>query len=150
NSQDWETALVEGAAFFRMGEYIYSMYAVGGCCDAKCNYKTGIARTKSIESGEWEKYEKNPIMESNHRWKCPGHGTVVQTADDRYFMLYHAFNADYDVFVGREGVIEELVVGEDGWPIVTNSTVANRPKEELNFSDDFTKASKLSLVWQWP
>jgi len=150
NSQPWETSLVEGACFFRMGEYIYSMYAVGGCCDANCNYKTGIARTKDLASGIWEKYQNNPIMVSNDRWRCPGHGTVVQSADDRYFMLYHAFNKDYDVFVGREGIIEELSIAEDGWPVLHNATVANRPKADLDFSDDFTKDAKLNLIWQWP
>ncbi|MES2828241.1 MAG: glycoside hydrolase family 43 protein [Bacteroidota bacterium] len=150
NSQPWETALVEGACFFRMGEYVYSLYAVGGCCDAQCNYKTGIARTRSLAEGKWEKYDKNPVMVSNDRWNCPGHGTVVESADHRFFMLYHAFNKDYDVFVGREGVIEELKVGADGWPVLHNATVPNRPKAELDFSDNFTKDKQLNLVWQWP
>jgi xylan 1,4-beta-xylosidase len=150
NSQAWETALVEGACFFRMGDYVYSLYAVGGCCDARCNYKTGIARTKDLASGKWEKYDKNPVMVSNDRWNCPGHGTVVQSADNRFFMLYHAFNKEYDVFVGREGIIEELKIGEDGWPVLHNATVANRSKAELDFYDDFKKGKKLKLEWQWP
>lgn len=150
NSQPWETALVEGACFFRMGEYIYSLYAVGGCCDARCNYKTGIARTKSLANGTWEKYDKNPIMVSNDRWRCPGHGTVVQSSDNRLFMLYHAFNKNYDVFVGREGIIEEVKQGEDGWPLLHNATTANRPKTDLDFFDNFQKDEKLNLVWQWP
>lgn len=150
NSQAWETALVEGACFFRMGDYIYSIYSVGGCCDARCNYKTGIARTKDLANGTWEKYEQNPIMVSNERWNCPGHGTVVQTADNRLFMLYHAFNKNYDVFVGREGIIEELKTGADGWPVLHNAIIANRPKSELDCFDDFQKDKKLSLAWQWP
>lgn len=150
NSQAWETALVEGACFFRMGDYIYSIYSVGGCCDARCNYKTGIARTKDLANGTWEKYEQNPIMVSNERWNCPGHGTVVQTSDNRLFMLYHAFNKNYDVFVGREGIIEELKTGADGWPLLHNAIIANRPKSELDFSDDFQKDQKLNLAWQWP
>ncbi|SER85544.1 Beta-xylosidase [Pedobacter rhizosphaerae] len=150
NSQPWETSLVEGACFFKLGEYVYSLYAVGGCCDAKCNYKTGIARTKDLSSGVWEKYGNNPIMVSNDKWNCPGHGTVVKTANNRLFMLYHAFNKNYDVFVGREGVIEELTVGKDGWPVLHNSTVANRPKSELDFTDHFEKDKNLNLAWQWP
>lgn len=150
NSQPWETSLVEGACFFRMGEYIYSLYAVGGCCDAKCNYKTGIARTKDLAGGKWEKYDKNPVMVSNERWNCPGHGTVVESADHRFFMLYHAFNKNYDVFVGREGILEELKTGPDGWPVLHNATIPNRPKAELDFYDDFKKDNKLNLAWQWP
>ncbi|RZM27133.1 MAG: beta-xylosidase [Pedobacter sp.] len=150
NSQPWETALVEGACFFRMGEYIYSMYAVGGCCDAQCNYKTGIARTKDLASGVWEKYSKNPIMSSNEKWRCPGHGTVVESKEGNFYMIYHAFNKNYDVFVGREGLIEKLTVAEDGWPVLHNETTANRPKAELDFEDNFTKDKSLKLEWQWP
>jgi len=150
NSQPWETALVEGACFFRMGEYIYSMYAVGGCCDAQCNYKTGIARTKDLASGVWEKYSKNPIMSSNEKWRCPGHGTVVESKEGNFYMIYHAFNKNYDVFVGREGLIEKLTVAEDGWPVLHNETIANRPKAELDFEDNFTKDKTLKLEWQWP
>tara|TARA_R110002049_G_scaffold38978_2_gene120362 strand:- start:18027 stop:19646 length:1620 start_codon:yes stop_codon:yes gene_type:complete len=149
-TEPWETALVEGACFFKKGDYYYSLYAVGGCCDFRCNYKTGIARTKNLASGNWEKYEKNPIMESNDKWMCPGHGTVVETPDGKLFMLYHAFNKDYDVFVGREGIIEELKMNEDGWPVLHNATVANRPKSDLDYSEDFTKENKINIVWQWP
>jgi xylan 1,4-beta-xylosidase len=149
-SQPWENTLVEGACFFKKGDYYYSLYAVGGCCDANCNYKTGIARTKDLASGIWEKYEKNPIMVSNENWRCPGHGTVVETPDGRLFMLYHAFNKKYDVFVGREGVIEELIVGEDGWPVLHNAIVANRPLREMDFIDNFTQDQQLNLAWQWP
>lgn len=150
NSQPWENALVEGASFFRMGEYIYSVYSVGGCCDARCDYKTGIARTKDLASGNWEKYEKNPIMVSNDQWRCPGHGTVVKSPEGKYYMMYHAFNADYDVFVGREAVIEEFTMAEDGWPVLHNNTKVNRPKEELDYHEDFIQDKKLNLVWQWP
>jgi len=150
NSQPWENALVEGACFFRMGEYVYSLYAVGGCCDARCDYKTGIARTKDIAGGVWEKYEKNPIMVGNDKWRCPGHGTVVETADGRFLMMYHAFNKNYDVFVGREGIIEELKLAEDGWPVLHNATTANRPVGDLDYTDNFVKDDKLNLVWQWP
>ncbi|RZK41901.1 MAG: beta-xylosidase [Pedobacter sp.] len=149
-SQPWENTLVEGACFFKKGDYYYSLYSVGGCCDKNCNYKTGIARTKDLASGIWEKYDKNPIMESNDNWRCPGHGTVVETSDGRLFMLYHAFNKKYDVFVGREGVIEELVFGEDGWPVLHNAVVANRKLKEMDFYDNFSKDDKLKLAWQWP
>ncbi len=149
-SQPWEDKLVEGASFFKKGDYYYSLYAVGGCCDAKCNYKTGIARTKDLASGIWEKYEKNPIMVGNENWQCPGHGTVVETKDGRLFMLYHAFNKNYDVFVGREGIVEELTMSDDGWPLLHNATIANRPISEMDFFDGFATDNKLDLAWQWP
>src|SRR5690606_25860140 len=74
----------------------------------------------------------------------------VQSPEGRYYMMYHAFNMDYDVFVGREGVIEELTIAEDGWPVLHNATVPNRPKADLDFKDNFADDKKLNLVWQWP
>src|SRR5690606_776315 len=54
------------------------------------------------------------------------------------------------VFVSGEGGIEELIINEDGWPVLRNATVPNRDLADLDFKNDFTKDSKLNLVWQWP
>mgnify|MGYP000164067119 CR=1 FL=1 len=97
------------------------MYSAASCCDKKCNYKTGVARSKSL-LGKWEKYEKNPILVDNQDWRCPGHGTIVRK-DGKEFYLYHAYNRSGSVYVGRQGVLEELCWGEDGWPYFRNDAV---------------------------
>lgn len=144
NDKDWEGNLVEGACIFRRNDYFYATYSAGGCCETSCSYKTGVARAKNL-LGPWEKYEKNPILVNNEDWKCPGHGTVVERGKDLYF-LYHAYNTEGSVFVGREGVLEKFEWTPDGWPTLKNNASYNRMKESINFVDNF---KTLNPAWQW-
>lgn len=97
--------------------------------------------------GKWEKYEKNPILVDNQDWRCPGHGTIVRK-DGKEFYLYHAYNRSGSVYVGRQGVLEELCWGEDGWPYFRNDAVYNRPNLSLDYVDSF-KGNTLAPIWQW-
>lgn len=142
----WERWLVEGVCIFKKGKYYYATYSGGSCCDKKCNYKTGVARSESI-SGPWKKYENNPILTDNTDWKCSGHGTMVKNGND-YYMLYHAYNTIGDVYVGRQGVLEKIEWTDDEWPIFRNKATYDRVSESLNFTDNFTEKS-LKPVWQW-
>ncbi|RZK74385.1 MAG: glycoside hydrolase, partial [Pedobacter sp.] len=85
--QPWENGLVEGVSMIKNGDYFYAIYAAAGCCGIKCNYGTGVARSKSL-LGPWEKYANNPVLASTDNWTCPGHGTAVQKDGKNYF-LYH-------------------------------------------------------------
>ncbi len=142
----WERWLIEGVCIFKKGKYYYATYSGGSCCDKNCNYKTGVARAKSV-LGPWEKYEKNPILTDNNDWKCSGHGTVVQYGDD-YYMLYHAYNTTGDVYVGRQDVLGKIEWTTDEWPVFKNNATYNRISESLDFKDDFSE-EKLKPVWQW-
>ena len=145
NDKEWERNLVEGISIFRRGDYFYATYSAGSCCDVGCNYKTGVARAKNL-LGPWEKYENNPVLTDNEDWKCPGHGTVVEKDGDLY-LLYHAYSRDGSVYVGREGVLEKIIWTEDGWPTFRNNAEYNRPKESINFVNNFRDT--LDPVWQW-
>lgn len=146
NDTPWEEGLVEGVCVFKKQDYFYILYSAASCCDKKCNYKTGVARSKSL-LGKWEKYEKNPILVDNQDWRCPGHGTIVRK-DGKEFYLYHAYNRSGSVYVGRQGVLEELCWGEDGWPYFRNDAVYNRPNLSLDYVDSF-KGNTLAPIWQW-
>ncbi|WP_200976668.1 glycoside hydrolase family 43 protein [Echinicola sp. 20G] len=145
NDVDWELNLVEGVSIFRENEYFYATYSAGACCDKACNYKAGVARAKNL-LGPWEKYNQNPILKDNDNWKCAGHGTVVKKDGD-YYLLYHAYSTEGDVYVGREGVLEQLHWTEDGWPYFENKATYNREKASLTFTDDFSPS--LDQIWQW-
>ena len=58
NDTPWEEGLVEGVCVFKKQDYFYILYSAASCCDKNVNYKTGVARSKSL-LGKWEKYEKN-------------------------------------------------------------------------------------------
>ncbi|WP_237586697.1 family 43 glycosylhydrolase [Pontibacter russatus] len=156
----WEGGLVEGPAIVRHGDYFYTFYAGDKCCGRECTYGVGVARAESIK-GPWEKYGQNPIMKQNEAWKCPGHGTVVSDGNGNDYFLYHAYNTDSFVYAGRQGLLDQIQWGEDGWPHFENnapSITATIPapgaataitEQDLDISEEFN-ADGLSDTWQWP
>ncbi len=116
NKTDWEAGGAEGQAIFKRGKYWYMLYSGNSCCGSKCNYMVGFARAEKLQ-GPWTKYAGNPVLVSDDTWKCPGHGTVVTTPENRYFYLHHAYSAADFTFVGRQGILSELVWDETTqWP----------------------------------
>lgn len=157
NDAGWEGNLVEGPFPIKHGDYFYIFYAGNGCCGKGCTYATGVARSKSL-LGPYEKCPRNPILPESEKWRCPGHGSIVTTADGRDFFLYHAYDRKDTVYVGRQGVLDEIKWEADGWPTINNgkgpSLTAVSPhgkaqQVELGFADDFV-APKLGPLWQWP
>lgn len=145
NDQAWEGGLVEGIAIFQKNGYFYATYSARGCCEISCDYVTGVARSKSL-LGPWEKYDMNPVLKDNDNWKCAGHGTVVEKDGD-FWMLYHAYNTEGSVYVGRQGVLEKIEWTDDNWPILANNAGYERSKASLEFTDNFKKG--LDPIWQW-
>lgn len=166
NTEPWEKHaslpygdLVEGPAVVRRGGWFYMFYSGNFCCARECNYMVGVARARNL-LGPWEKNPSNPILRGNDDWKCPGHGTIVTDARGRDWFMYHAMDAKDFVYVGRQGLLDEVRWGRDGWPTINNnrgpSSRADSPTnvraEDASahrFFDDFTTAS-LRPGWQWP
>ncbi|GAB3525779.1 family 43 glycosylhydrolase [Pontibacter brevis] len=156
----WEGGLVEGPAIVRRGDYFYTFYAGDKCCGRECTYGVGVARSKSIK-GPWEKHEENPIMKQNEEWKCPGHGTVVTDPSGRDYFLYHAYSTDSFVYPGRQGLLDEIKWGEDGWPyfenslpaitgeVVASGSAAATASKDTDINEEF-EAGNLAATWQWP
>jgi xylan 1,4-beta-xylosidase len=165
NDQPWEKHptlpfgdLVEGPSVVRRGGWFYLFYSGNFCCGRECAYAVGVARSRKL-LGPWEKYDKNPIMEGNGDWRCPGHGTVVEDERGRTWFMYHAYQPKDFVYVGRQAMLDEVVWGRDGWPSINEghgpSAVAHSPyntrdaKSGRRFFDDFLSAT-LRPGWQWP
>ncbi|UQA58306.1 family 43 glycosylhydrolase [Polyangium aurulentum] len=157
NEPSWEANLVEGPFVLKQGDYFYAFYSGAGCCTSNCSYSLGVARSKTL-LGPWEKNPANPILPGNAVWKCPGHGSIVTAPDGRFYLLYHAYSAEDTVYVGRQGLLDEIVFGADGWPTINggNGPSASAPypiapQEPMvtEIMDDFT-GPKLGLGWQWP
>jgi xylan 1,4-beta-xylosidase len=165
NTESWEKHptlpygdLVEGpAVVVRRGGWFYMFYSGNFCCGRECMYMMGVARARKL-LGPWEKNPKNPILAGNDAWKCPGHGTIVTDAHGRDYLLYHAYHAKDFVYVGRQGLLDEVKWGADGWPTINDgkgpSAQAVAPEGQgtrgdlLSFRDDFRM--RLSQGWQWP
>ena len=158
NETDWEGPVVEGPFVLRRHGWFYLFYSGNGCCGTGCNYALGVARARTL-LGPWEKNPANPILPGNERWKCPGHGTIVQDSQGRYFLLYHAYSTTGNVFTGREGLLDEVTFGPDDWPVINHGVgpTAKAPSpfgqsQEANangFDDDFA-GKHLDSGWQWP
>jgi xylan 1,4-beta-xylosidase len=158
NEAPWEAHLIEGPFVLRRGEWFYMFYSSDACCGRKCNYKLGVARSHAL-LGPWERHPRNPILAGNDDWKCPGHGSIVTTPDGRDFLLYHAYHPSDFQFAGRQGVLDEISWGADGWPTINQGRgpsgkatlpVGVAPREtERVFADELTGPA-LRRGWQWP
>jgi beta-xylosidase len=142
----------------RRGDWYYLFYSTKGCCGPGCDYQLEVSRAKDLR-GPWEASPLGPLLTGGGAWKCPGHGTMVSLADGRDYFLYHAYPAKGDVFLGRQGLLDELQWPDDGWPAFacgpSPSTSAPLPFPErtasegpMDFVDDF-EGPRPSVEWQW-
>jgi xylan 1,4-beta-xylosidase len=159
NDADWEGKVVEGPFVLKHGSWWYLFYSGSGCCGRGCNYALGIARAKNL-FGPWTKNPANPILAANDVWKCPGHGSIVSDSAGRDYLLYHAYHATNFVYVGREGLLDEVVWDDNEWPTINHGrgpTITgnigapiDRPDgKHHSFTDTFNQP-KLRPEWQWP
>ncbi|MBV9271107.1 MAG: family 43 glycosylhydrolase [Candidatus Eremiobacteraeota bacterium] len=157
NDVAWERNVVEGPSVVRRDDWFYLFYSGGPCCGRKCNYAVGVARSRSI-LGPWEKYERNPILATNEYWRCPGHGSVVDTGDGRTFFLYHAYDVKDSIFVGRQALLDEITWSQ-GWPQINGGEGPSREaaspfgimkREPRKSTSEAFLRKRLSLDWQWP
>ena len=146
NTASWEGNLVEGVAMVKHNEYYYAFYAGAGCCGTGCSYGIGIARSKKL-LGPWEKYDKNPLLTSDEKWNCPGHGTPVEK-DGRHYFMYHAYDKNSNIFTGRQGLIMEYTLTPDGWIKFIKDTNTLYMAPSIKYYDDFV-GKTLSDDWQW-
>ncbi|MBO9561210.1 MAG: family 43 glycosylhydrolase [Niastella sp.] len=147
---------LEGQVLMKWNNHYYLFYSAGGCCGLGCSYNVRVARAATIQ-GPYTNYESNPILAEGEAWKCPGHGTFVQTDANKYFYLYHAYSKKDDVYTGRQALLDELVWNEYiGWPQFKNgkSPSVQAPGSNAAYAasssirDDFNTA-KLPIYWQW-
>ncbi len=158
NSASWEGQLIEGPAIVRHKGWFYLFYSGNACCGRDCNYALGVARSRKL-LGPWEKNTGNPILAANKSWKCPGHGTVVQDAQGRFFLLYHAYHAIDSVYVGRQALLDEVKWDSQGWPTINDGTgpsrqaaspmLARKGSVRDAFFETFAGPGLLP-GWQWP
>ncbi len=157
NTEPWEGAVIEGPFVVRRDGWFYLFYSGNGCCGKGCDYALGVARARTL-LGPWEKNPANPILAGNTTWKCPGHGSIVQDEQKRYWLLYHAYSAKDFIYTGREALLDEVIFGTNGWPTINDnhgpSMRARSPflktqTLEASFKDNF-RAKKLRPGWEWP
>ncbi len=156
-SAGWNGHGDEGQCIFKKDGMYYMLYSNGGCCDNRCDYRVLVARSKNLRSG-WEQLP-DPILEGGGQWLCTGHGTLVTTPDNRYFYMYHSYHATDFEYIGRQGMLDEMIWDDStGWPRFKNGTYASEKapvpfkntvqiRDEV-YHDNFS-SDKNPELWQW-
>lgn len=112
---DIEDIGMEGQCIFHHGDYYYIMYAARDCCSPRSDYEVRVARSTNF-AGPYEKYEGNPILKGDGETiQSCGHGTLVSTPKGRLYYLCHSYLIG-KYHEGRQPILQELVIGKDGWP----------------------------------
>lgn len=155
-TKGWQGAGDEGQCIVKRNGWYYMFYSVGGCCDNRCDYRVRVARSKNLRNG-WEQFPE-PIIQGGDEWRCTGHGTLVTTPDNRYFYMYHSYNATDFEYIGRQGMLSEVLWNDEtGWPYFKYNTPALKaevPFENTHqvtdsvFVDDFSDEQNLAF-WSW-
>ncbi len=149
---------IEGQYIVKKDDFYYLFYSEGACCGSNCDYDIRVARASDFK-GPYEKNPENPILEGDGEWKCPGHGTMVETADDNWFYMYHAYNGEDDIYTGRQALLDEIKWNENsGWPEFVEgknpsaefaiSSENIQQKDFKTIKDNF-EGDSLSYFWQW-
>ncbi|WP_319229304.1 glycoside hydrolase family 43 protein [Draconibacterium orientale] len=155
-TKGWQGAGDEGQCIVKRNGWYYMFYSVGGCCDNRCDYRVRVARSKNLRNG-WEQFPE-PILQGGDEWRCTGHGTLVTTPDNRYFYMYHSYNATDFEFIGRQGMLDEMLWNnETNWPYFKGDTASvsapvpfeNTVQEtDPVFEDDFSNDKNLPF-FEW-
>jgi xylan 1,4-beta-xylosidase len=148
----------EGQYHFKQGDYYYIFYSSRGCCGPGSDYEVSVARAKTY-LGPYEKYENNPILKGGEGdFQSCGHGTGVTTPDGRMFYMCHAYMKNENFFRGRQPIVQEFKIDENGWPYFTTGNLAKfeqalpfpniKQTINLDFTDNF-RDNKLKKEWTW-
>ena len=146
----WEGGVVEAPYILRHAGLYYMFYAGNGCCGTKCNYAEGVARAEHL-LGPWEKNPANPVILPNRVWRCPGHGTAVETPQGDDYFLYHAYPVKGSIYLGRESVLDRIKWNAHKWPVINHSHGPSGKSAQpvMSVADGFA-ASTLDTEWRWP
>jgi beta-xylosidase len=122
----WERGIVEAPQIVRRRGWLYLFYSGNVCCGFKCDYAMGVARSRGLY-GPWRRYRRNPILDSSDHWLCPGHGTLAQSPNGRWWMLYAGYSAagytaGGTAFDQRALLLDPIGWTRDGWPVVNAGT----------------------------
>ncbi|MBR7168824.1 MAG: family 43 glycosylhydrolase [Alistipes sp.] len=116
--EEWltEGLCLEGPKLRKIGDYYYYLNAEGGTAGPPTSHMVVVARSKSIH-GPWENSPFNPLVhtyDAADRWWSKGHGSLIDTPDGRWWVVYHAYENGF-TNLGRQTLMEPVELGEDGW-----------------------------------
>lgn len=114
---DVEGFCLEGPKIRKIGKYYYMLTAEGGTAGPPTSHMVVVARAERL-TGPWENSPYNPLVHTyspDERWCSKGHGTLIDTPDGQWYVVYHAYERGFYT-LGRQTLIEPVAMTEDGWP----------------------------------
>lgn len=144
--KDTERIGLEGQSILKRGKYYYLFYSAGNCCGVDCSYNVRVARSTNFK-GPYELYSNNPVLFQNDKWKCMGHGTLVNDVAGKYYYIHHGYSKENTVFAGREGLVSQVQWdSKSGWPAF--KSLPDVPPVPTLVTDNFS-GSTPAKNWQW-
>lgn len=152
--REWsiECFCLEGPKLMKRGDYFYLTVAEGGTAGPATGHMVISARSKSLD-GPWENSPYNPIIRttsSAERWWSKGHGTLVEDARGKWWMVYHAYENGF-LNLGRQTLLEPVEWTEGGWfkaPKYRSRHEASPFQSTYSISDDFS-GNQLKPHWKF-
>ncbi|MHA7965571.1 family 43 glycosylhydrolase [Paenibacillus sp. CAU 1782] len=127
--EEWvvEGRFLESPKLTYRNGYYYLTVAQGGSSGPGTSHMVASARSRS-PWGPYEDSPHNPIIRTasrNERWLSKGHGSIVDTPDGEWWLVYHAFEKGYYT-LGRQTLLEPLEWTEGGWFRVPDGVKADQ------------------------
>jgi len=158
--EDWRTEglWLEGAMLFSKDGYYYLIVAEGGTAGPATSHMVVAARSKT-PWGPWEHSPYNPVIHTTsrqERWWSRGHGSLIDTPNGDWWILYHAYENGY-YNLGRQTLLEPIEWTSDGWFRIPSGIDPEKPIRKpvgeavphgLILSDDFAGPG-LQLQWRF-
>ncbi|WP_088102792.1 family 43 glycosylhydrolase [Halalkalibacter urbisdiaboli] len=157
---EWEVEAFspEGPKLTYHNGYYYLTVAVGGTAGPPTSHMVATSRSKT-PWGPWEHSPYNPIIKTNskeERWWSQGHGTLIDTPDGDWWMVFHGYENHLHT-IGRQTLLIPIEWTEDGWFKVPDGMTTEQPLpmpkgEAVNHgfpTEDSFDSEKLGLHWQW-
>ena len=156
--EDWVTEglALEGPKIRKIGDWWYFIAAEGGTAGPPTSHLVSIARSKSID-GPWENSPYNPLVHTYNntdRWWSRGHGSLIDTPDGRWYVVYHSYENGY-YNLGRQTLLEPVVLNDEGWfeslgeNIVEDPIAAPLPLQPLGDRKAHLGEFRIGLDWKY-
>jgi beta-xylosidase len=127
---DWEVEAFspEGPKLLRKDGYYYMIIAVGGTAGPATSHMVAASRSRT-PWGPWEHSPYNPIIRTwsrEERWWSQGHGSLIDTPEGRWYMIYHAYEGGFHT-LGRHTMLVPIEWTADGWFKVPDGVQPDQP-----------------------
>jgi xylan 1,4-beta-xylosidase len=137
--------------------YFYLTVAQGGSSGPATSHMVASARSRQ-PWGPYEDSPYNPIVRTqsrSERWLSKGHGSIVDTPDGDWWIIYHAYEKGYYT-LGRQTLLEPLEWTEDGWFRIREGVSVDQPQPDAKAmiaSESFlqfqAESGALGYGWSW-